>query len=139
VRQLAAGAPPIPQIDFVTVQDMTPTNNCLTGRSRPSLLILFTSAFLAVAWPGCRTHPQTTSAQQPQATNPHAALASGGVALKAPGEAKIGDRTPCAMHSDSAFTVTESTPKAAYQGRTYYFCCPECAQHFSEHPADFVK
>jgi YHS domain-containing protein len=59
--------------------------------------------------------------------------------LKAPGEAQVGDKTSCAMHSDAVFTVAASTPKVEYRGRTYYFCCPECAKHFAEHPGDFVK
>lgn len=63
----------------------------------------------------------------------------GASALKAPGEARVGDRTTCAMHSDAVFTVSTSTPKVEHRGRTYYFCCPECAKHFAEHPGDFVK
>jgi YHS domain-containing protein len=43
------------------------------------------------------------------------------------------------MHSDAVFTVSASTPKVEHRGRTYYFCCPECAKHFAEHPGDFVK
>ena len=69
-----------------------------------------------------------------------AAAASGGAStIKAPGEARVGDQTTCAMHADAVFTVTASTPKVEYRGRTYYFCCPECAKHFAEHPGDFVK
>jgi len=68
------------------------------------------------------------------------ATSTGGTAtLKAPGEARIGDKTTCAMHSDAVFTVTASTPKVEYRGRTYYFCCPECAKSFAERPGDFVK
>lgn len=60
-------------------------------------------------------------------------------AMKAPGEAALGDRTTCAMHPGPVFTVTASTPKADYGGRTYYFCCNECARRFAEHPTDYVK
>jgi YHS domain-containing protein len=76
----------------------------------------------------------------PSAPAGKAVAASGGAsAIKAPGEARVGERTTCAMHSDAVFTVTAATPKVEYRGRTYYFCCPECAKHFAERPGDFVK
>ncbi len=59
--------------------------------------------------------------------------------MKAPGEAKLGDRTTCITHAGPAFAVNESTPKAEYDGRTYYFCCNGCAKKFLENPIAYLK
>lgn len=57
--------------------------------------------------------------------------------LKAPGEAKVGDRTRCPV-SGEEFTVTADSPHADYQGKTYYFCCPHCPQKFQADPPKYV-
>ncbi len=54
-------------------------------------------------------------------------------ALKAPGEATIGDRTLCPV-SKEAFTVTDASPSTTYQGKTYYFCCTGCKEEFEKNP-----
>ncbi len=56
---------------------------------------------------------------------------------KAPGDAKIGDRTTCPV-SGEPFVVTETSPHAEYAGKTYYFCCPHCAEKFKAEPAKFT-
>ncbi len=98
----------------------------------------------AVAWVACR-RPEM-AAHQPAAHAQQAAAAEGSAvahenvpAVKAPGEAKLGDRTTCAVHPGPAFAVTASTPKVEHAGRTYYFCCSHCAQRFQERPGDYVK
>jgi len=58
--------------------------------------------------------------------------------LKSPGEAKIGDRSSCPV-SGEAFTITESSPKVEYEGKTYYFCCSGCAEKFKENPSKWSK
>lgn len=58
--------------------------------------------------------------------------------LKAPGDAKIGDRTTCPI-SKEEFTVTEASPKAEHAGKTYYFCCPGCDAKFKSNPGTYVK
>lgn len=110
----------------------TTTNSC-AARSRKLAPVILAGVLFAVTGIGCRPRSQAPRAGSSNAATPASP------ALKAPGEAKIGDRTTCAMHSDSVFTVTASTPKAEHQGRTYYFCCPECAKQFAEHPGDFVR
>ncbi len=98
----------------------------------------------AAGWAACKRAEM--AAHQPPASGRQAAVAEGSsvavdhlAAVKPPGEAKLGDRTSCAAHSGPAFAVTESTPKAEYGGRTYYFCCSHCADRFLERPGDYVK
>lgn len=57
--------------------------------------------------------------------------------LKAPGEAQIGDTTMCPI-SKEKFTVTASSPKAEYKGKTYYFCCAGCDAKFKADPEKYV-
>lgn len=59
--------------------------------------------------------------------------------VKAPGAAKVGDRTTCPVHTDQVFRVSDKTPKAEYKGRVYYFCCPHCRDHFLEAPEKYVR
>ena len=72
-------------------------------------------------------------------TQPAAAASGASDTVKGPGEAKIGDTTTCAVHRDHRIVVSASTPKVEYQGKTYYFCCPVCANKFAERPQDYVK
>ncbi len=93
-----------------------------------------------VSWGACN-RPKTTAhqheavAQQSTGTGP----SEKALALKAPGEAQLGDDTTCVVHPGPAFKVTASTPKAEYGGRAYYFCCEHCAKRFQERPGDYVK
>ncbi len=57
--------------------------------------------------------------------------------LVAPGEAKIGDRTKCPVSGDE-FVVQADSPHTEYNGKTYYFCCPDCPKEFQAHPEKFV-
>lgn len=57
--------------------------------------------------------------------------------LKGPGEATIGDRSSCPV-SGEAFTITQSSPKVEHNGKTYYFCCPGCAEKFKENPSKWA-
>lgn len=72
------------------------------------------------------------AAAQPGPTAPQAEGA-----LKPFGESKVGDRQKCPI-SGEEFTVTDSSPKADYNGKTYYFCCGHCAQKFKEDPAKYL-
>ena len=58
--------------------------------------------------------------------------------IRAPGEARIGDRTTCPV-SHEEFLVSATSPRAEYAGKTYYFCCADCAQKFEAEPARFLK
>ena len=58
--------------------------------------------------------------------------------LKAPGDAKVGDRTHCPV-SGEEFTVKDDSPHADYQGKTYYFCCAQCTRQFEADPAKYTR
>ncbi len=58
--------------------------------------------------------------------------------LKAPGEAKVGDKTRCPI-SGETFTVSESSPKAEVNGKTYYFCCSGCSEKFKADPKKYLE
>lgn len=64
--------------------------------------------------------------------------ASAEPALRAPGEARIGDRTTCPV-SGEQFIVSATSPKAEHEGKTYYFCCVDCAKRFEAEPGKFLK
>ncbi|HSQ62448.1 MAG TPA: YHS domain-containing protein [Polyangiaceae bacterium] len=66
------------------------------------------------------------------------AAAAAAAPLKAPGEARVGDRTRCPV-SGEEFVVTASSPSAEYGGKTYYFCCPGCDGKFKADPKKFVN
>jgi Cu+-exporting ATPase len=57
--------------------------------------------------------------------------------IVAPGVAQVGDKTTCPV-SKETFVVKADSPKAEYDGKTYYFCCPHCAEKFQANPAQFV-
>ena len=91
---------------------------------------------LASAHVGCAASPSAAPKSAPTAASTAAATAAS--AIKRPGEAAIGDRTSCPVAHEE-FTVTESSPKTVFEGKTYYFCCPPCAQEFAANPAKFLK
>ena len=53
------------------------------------------------------------------------------------GTRMVGDATRCPV-SGEAFTVTELSPSVAYEGGTYYFCCPGCVKDFNADPAKYL-
>ncbi len=53
------------------------------------------------------------------------------------GTRKIGEVTKCAV-SGEVFTVAEDSPKAEYNGGTYYFCCGGCVDKFKAEPTKFT-
>lgn len=58
--------------------------------------------------------------------------------VKKPGDAQVGDRTVCPV-SNEEFTVTASSPKVDYKGKTVYFCCGGCEEKFKANPDEFMK
>jgi len=58
--------------------------------------------------------------------------------LKAPGEAKVGDKTKCPV-SGEEFTVEATSQKVEHDGKTYYFCCGGCKKKFEADPAKYTK
>lgn len=66
----------------------------------------------------------------------HPAVPGGG-ALKENGEAKVGDKTKCPV-SGEEFTVSATSPKVEYNGKTYYTCCAGCQKKLEADPAKFL-
>ena len=77
------------------------------------------------------------SAPPPAAPKPDTAATTVKSPLVAAGEAKVGDRTKCIV-SGHEFVVTADSPHAEYNGKTYYFCCPDCPKAFAANPEKFV-
>jgi len=78
------------------------------------------------------------SAPPPAAPTPAAPSAgASSQPLVAAGEAKVGDRTKCIV-SGHEFVVKADSPHAEYNGKTYYFCCPDCPKAFAAHPEKYV-
>ncbi len=103
------------------------------------ILVVAAVACVACRRPEMAVHQPATHAQPAAAPEGSAVAHENVPAVKAPGEAKLGDRTTCAVHSGPAFAVTPTTPKAEYDGRTYYFCCDHCAQRFLARPRDYLR
>jgi YHS domain-containing protein len=59
-------------------------------------------------------------------------------ALKAPGDAGVGDRTTCPV-SGEEFIVSATSPRTELEGKTYYFCCAECVQKFEAQPSKYLS
>lgn len=83
---------------------------------------------------GATPPPAPATPAAPSAA-PAAAASSAG--LKAPGEAKVGDKTTCLI-SKEEFTVTDASPKVEHEGKTYYFCCSGCDQKFKKDPQKYL-
>jgi Cu+-exporting ATPase len=73
----------------------------------------------------------------PSAPPPATPAPAGASALKAPGEAKVGDRTRCPVSGDE-FVVTADSPQTDFGGKTYYFCCAGCINKFKADPQKFI-
>jgi YHS domain-containing protein len=94
-------------------------------------MLLFSSLFV-VACAG--SAPPPAAPASPAAASTSASSSP----LVAAGEAKVGDRTKCPV-SGHEFVVTADSPHAEYNGKTYYFCCPDCPKAFQAEPEKFVS
>jgi YHS domain-containing protein len=72
----------------------------------------------------------------PSSPDTAAATAPSGPMVE-PGEAKLGDHTKCPV-SGHDFIVKADSPHAEYNGKTYYFCCPDCPKAFAANPEKYV-
>ena len=93
---------------------------------------------LLVAACGGAPAPAPVASPAPAVAPVAAPVAGPKAALKEPGDAKVGDKTKCAV-SGEEMTVEATSPKAEYQGKTYYFCCGGCQKKFEADPAKYVK
>ncbi len=96
----------------------------------------------ALALVACGGASAATTAQEEHHEPGQGEHGSGGEAsasgpLVPPGQATIGDRSTCVV-SGEEMTITESSPHAEHDGRTYYFCCPPCVQRFQADPHRFL-
>jgi len=74
-------------------------------------------------------------ATTPPAAGPAPAAAARPVVK--PGLATVGDTSTCPV-SGETFVVAVDSPRAEYQGKTYYFCCKDCVGDFLKDPAHYV-
>ncbi len=95
--------------------------------------LFFLCLAFAGACGGSKPAPATPS------TNTTAAAAGSAATqpLVPAGEAKVGDRTKCPVSGDE-FVVTADSPHQEYNGKTYYFCCPDCPKKFAANPEKYV-
>lgn len=77
----------------------------------------------------------TSNPPAPTAASSSASTANG---IVRPGEAKIGDKSYCLI-SKEEFVVDANSPKVTYEGKTYYFCCPHCAETFEKDPKKYLS
>lgn len=106
----------------------------------------FVSLTALVLLVGCGSNPPPASPNDPAnaaaptakpAASASASATPSAAGLKAPGEAKVGDKTKCPISGED-FTVSENSPKAEHNGKTYYFCCPGCEKKFKENPQKYT-
>jgi YHS domain-containing protein len=97
-------------------------------RTRAMKFVAPVLACLLVACGGAATSTVTPATSASESASPD---------LKAPGDAKIGDRTRCPV-SGEEFVVRDDSPHTEYQGKTYYFCCPHCVQKFDADPTKYL-
>jgi YHS domain-containing protein len=57
--------------------------------------------------------------------------------VKAPGDAKVGEKTRCPV-SGETFTVAANSPKVDVDGKTYYLCCAGCTEKFKADPKKYL-
>ena len=58
-------------------------------------------------------------------------------ALKAPGEAKVGDRTRCPVSAEE-FVAKADSPQVEDGGKKCYFCCAGCINTFKADPQKYT-
>jgi YHS domain-containing protein len=82
--------------------------------------------------------PAADATDAAKASAPSDAKPASTAVYKAPGEAKVGDKSTCLI-SNEEFLVTDKSPKVEHEGKTYYFCCPGCDTEFKADPAKYLK
>lgn len=98
------------------------------------LNLCFALAFCAAAG-ACKTK---SDLKAPAAESTAAATATPAAeSIVMPGDAKVGDTSMCLV-SGETFVVAADSPKADYEGKTYYFCCPGCQSKFAAEPAKYL-
>jgi Cu+-exporting ATPase len=112
---------------------MTAENPSLDGDPVNMFRALFVASALSLVAVACGGAPSVPATPGASGTP----TAPGAAVVKQPGEAAVGDKTLCPV-SKEEFTVTASSPKVDYKGKTYYFCCGGCDAKFKENPEKFL-
>ena len=50
----------------------------------------------------------------------------------------LGNKVVCPV-SGEPFAIEPDSKKASYEGKTYYFCCPDCAALFKANPKKYLQ
>jgi YHS domain-containing protein len=102
-------------------------------------LVISVVAIGLLSLAACGGSPSTPTVPTPDAVSAAPAGSSAAADdVKAPGTAKVGDKARCPI-SGEVFTVTDKSPKAEYEGKTYYFCCPGCEGKFKADPKRYLS
>ncbi|HEY5956552.1 MAG TPA: YHS domain-containing protein [Polyangiaceae bacterium] len=102
------------------------------------LALALTLTLVACGNPSSSPAPAAApSAGNSPAVAPDGSPAAASSAVVQPGNAKLGDRTKCPV-SGEEFVVSNDSPKADYEGKTYYFCCASCVDTFKKDPTKYV-
>ena len=86
---------------------------------------------------GCGGAPPAPAEHAPATTPAPAGKGAKAADIKAIGDAKVGDTTNCPI-SKEEFVVTADSPKVEHEGKTYYFCCGNCAKKFQADPKKYL-
>ncbi|MDQ3034117.1 MAG: YHS domain-containing protein [Myxococcota bacterium] len=100
--------------------------------------ILALLSVLALAACGGGSSASSTTATEGDGHHASASTSGSEQALVPMGETQIGDRSTCPV-SGEEFVVSESSPTAEHDGRTYHFCCPGCAERFQADPHAYLE
>ena len=103
----------------------------------PALAFVLAAALVTTAC-GSAPAPATPAAATGPATPAATGPATPAAALKAPGDAKVGDTTKCPV-SGEEFVVEATSLKTEHDGKTYYFCCGGCKKKFEAEPGKYAK
>ena len=90
-------------------------------------LIALTWIVLAASAAGCGAAPPPPGASALTVTS-----------VRGPGEAQVGDRTTCPVAGEE-FIVSATSPRVEHEGKTYFFCCADCAQKFTAEPGKYLR
>ncbi len=77
-------------------------------------------------------------APKPDPASAPAASAAPAANQRAAASPKVGDRARCPVTGEE-FLITDASPKVEYEGKTYYFCCPPCADSFKADPKKYLN
>jgi xanthine dehydrogenase accessory factor len=102
---------------------------------KSNTLVLLAGLALAACGGGSAASTTTSTESESQAA---ATSGSEQQALVPMGQTQVGDRTTCPV-SGEEFVVTENSPTAEHDGRTYHFCCPGCGERFLANPHQYLS